>query len=77
MSLTVLAEKPGIFPACWGKVLLFRGYREVPLAAACAICRLGVNGSCCSGILELTAFIKVSVLRCLKSEQLTHDAGIR
>lgn len=35
------------------------------LAAICAICMLGVNGGCCSGTLELTAFIKASVVRCL------------
>lgn len=54
------------FPSI-GRVLWFRGYKEAPLAAAYAMCRLGVNGSCCSGTLELTAFIKASVLRCLKS----------
>lgn len=64
MSVTVLAEKLGIFPVCWERVLLFRGSREV-LAAACAIRRPGKNGSC-SGTLELIACVKVSVLRCLK-----------
>lgn len=54
------------FPSI-GRVLWFRGYEEAPPAAAYAMCRLGVNGSCCSGTLELTAFVKASVLRCLKS----------